>query len=266
MEECWCPRVSGIFLSSHQAKCTCIHVYRHEYLFWMVAPASENSHIHSVVYWDTYLHFPWEVGGWGPLKAQPCLVWTSSPVLMTPDPEHILWSGRSTVLRRARDLLMKNLLTWQGARTRTDFRLSDGDTASVLFHLFNVVLTHYVWSADYSSTGRVRVWCLHGCPLCWSGEALHWWKNWHVLCLFALWLCPDSEAGSSEGHGPQKPHWTCVAASQPSGYNNIGEKNISKMFFPNLIFHFFMSSCIYKLNLTKHSEKVKSLFDWTALS
>lgn len=129
MEECWCPRVSGIFLSSHQAKCTCIHVYRHEYLFWMVAPASENSHIHSVVYWDTYLHFPWEVGGWGPLKAQPCLVWTSSPVLMTPDPKHILWSGRSTVLRRARDLLMRNLLTWQGARTRTDFRLSDGDTA-----------------------------------------------------------------------------------------------------------------------------------------
>lgn len=67
---------------------------------------SENSHLQSVVYWDTFLHFPLGVGGWGLLRAQLCLVWTSSPVLMTPDPEHILWSGYSALLWRARIALL----------------------------------------------------------------------------------------------------------------------------------------------------------------
>lgn len=81
----------------------------------LVAPRSEFSHIQSPVSLVTYLFSQGSLVAGVPPPTQPCLVWTSAAVLMTPDPDHILWSGRSAALRR--DALVSDIPTWQVAKT-----------------------------------------------------------------------------------------------------------------------------------------------------
>lgn len=149
-----------------------------------MAPRSEFSHIQSPVSLVTYLFSQGSLVAGVPPPTQPCLVWTSAAVLMTPDPDHILWSGRSAALRR--DALVSDIPTWQVAKTegREPDCCSCTDT---VWWSFNLLIPPFSARLTMCQGRRAPSWEVNAreCEgaLCCTGKELRWWKiryDWGV--------------------------------------------------------------------------------------
>lgn len=121
---------------------------------------------------------------------------------MTPDPEHILWSSRSTV--KIQDLLIKNRLTWQGGRRR-DWVLLTHTAVDYQFLNVTVLTNTLILNVCVVLTVPVLGWfwlCRVYMVAPSAGQGKHCSD---ANLFFTLELCPNSEAGSSEERGPQQP-------------------------------------------------------------